>query len=284
MLINAAERATAAQPIRLRVGTHSMVLRYAPGHRRRRHAHPAWEIVVPQAGWVEWHSDESAVSRTAGVVFPPQLPHLAHSPHGHVSVFIDPWYLGLGPGDRRAIALDAFTVKKLRALTLSREDGDPDNVARDAVALLRRNDLLSNAISIDSRVTAAVHALTAAHRMDQAASAVGLSSSRFRALLHQQTGTPPAGLRSWQRFRVAIQGFPVKPIAQAAVDAGFADQAHLTRTANRLMGQTPGRLLRDLRDATTVRAPDNTSRPHARRGSALRNAHLADEHGTDRAA
>jgi AraC-like DNA-binding protein len=29
------------------------------------------------------------------------------------------------------------------------------------------------------------------------------------------------------------------PIALAAADAGFADQAHLTRTANRLLGQTP---------------------------------------------
>jgi AraC-like DNA-binding protein len=33
-----------------------------------------------------------------------------------------------------------------------------------------------------------------------------------------------------------------KPIALAAVDAGFADQAHLTRTATRLIGRTPGDL------------------------------------------
>jgi AraC-like DNA-binding protein len=37
-------------------------------------------------------------------------------------------------------------------------------------------------------------------------------------------------------------GLVDKPIALAAVDAGFADQAHLTRTATRLIGRTPGDL------------------------------------------
>jgi methylphosphotriester-DNA--protein-cysteine methyltransferase len=37
-------------------------------------------------------------------------------------------------------------------------------------------------------------------------------------------------------------GLVDKPIALAAVDAGFADQAHLTRTATRLIGRTPADL------------------------------------------
>jgi AraC-like DNA-binding protein len=47
-----------------------------------------------------------------------------------------------------------------------------------------------------------------------------------------------------------------KPIALAAVDAGFADQAHLTRTATRLIGRTPGDLARMLQ-APGARRPCN---------------------------
>jgi AraC-like DNA-binding protein len=46
-------------------------------------------------------------------------------------------------------------------------------------------------------------------------------------------------VRMWQRLRTAMLSPPDKPIALAAADAGFADQAHLTRTARRLVGQTP---------------------------------------------
>jgi AraC-like DNA-binding protein len=53
---------------------------------------------------------------------------------------------------------------------------------------------------------------------------------------------------------------PDTPIALAAADAGFADQAHLTRTTTRLVGRTPGELARTLRTARTSnlnrRAPD----------------------------
>jgi transcriptional regulator GlxA family with amidase domain len=37
------------------------------------------------------------------------------------------------------------------------------------------------------------------------------------------------------------------PIAQVALDHGFADQAHFTRTARLLAGQTPGALRRRIR-------------------------------------
>jgi AraC-like DNA-binding protein len=52
---------------------------------------------------------------------------------------------------------------------------------------------------------------------------------------------------------------PVKPIALAAFDAGFADQAHLTRTATRLVGQTPGDLTRTLGGVPKCRRTDRTA-------------------------
>ena len=80
----------------------------------------------------------------------------------------------------------------------------------------------------------------------RAAADVGLSPSRLRALVHDLTGTSPARLRMWRRLRIAMLGLVDKPIALAAADAGFADQAHLTRAATRLIGQTPGDLARML--------------------------------------
>ena len=36
-------------------------------------------------------------------------------------------------------------------------------------------------------------------------------------------------------------------IADVVIEAGYADQAHLTRSLRRLMGQTPGRILQQAR-------------------------------------
>jgi AraC-like DNA-binding protein len=93
-------------------------------------------------------------------------------------------------------------------------------------------------------VAAALPNLEFADCLDQVAAAVRLSSSRLRALVHEQTGAPPAQWRMWQRLRAAILDLPAKPIALAAVDAGFADQAHLTRTVRATLGTTPARVRR----------------------------------------
>jgi AraC-like DNA-binding protein len=159
-------------------------------------------------------------------------------------VFIDSWHLGLGPGSGRPIALDVPTVVRLRALWIPDRVGDPDGCARETVALLRRRQVLPAAVPIDPRAAAALRDLTAVESMAGIAAAVGLSPSRLRALIHAQTGTSPARLRMWQRLQMAILSLAAKPIALAAIDAGFADQAHLTRTTTRLLGQTPGDLAR----------------------------------------
>jgi AraC-like DNA-binding protein len=272
MISNAAEFNPERRPrnlIRLRVGTHSVVLQYPSAHETPDRTHPAWEIVVPEAGLVHWSSRDGRVQHTPGVIFPPQVAHRAGSDQGHVSLRIDPWCLGLGPGNRTPIAVDADTMKHLRALVIS-DDQEPDDLARETVALLRRRGLLPGAIRIDPRVTTAVRQLAGVNRLEQAAATVGLSSSRLRALLHEQTGTPPAGLRSWQRLRIAIHDLPVKPIALAAVDAGFADQAHLTRTANRLVGQTPGEIMRGLRNAAPERGHHRFDQGHDAMGRSNR--------------
>jgi AraC-like DNA-binding protein len=259
-VIDPQPESTTPGPVRLQVGTHAMVLSYRPGDTTQRLAHPAWQIVIPWMGVIEWGSTTGHLTHSAGVVFPPQVPHDTRTTTGQLSLFIDPWYLGLGRGNRTVIPLDPATVELLRALFA--DNSEPDDLAREAVALLRQRGWLPGASRIDHRVTTAVRQLASVNRLEHAATTVGLSSSRFRALLHEQTGTPPAGLRSWQRLRIAIQDLPVKPIALAAVDAGFADQAHLTRTANRLVGQTPGEIMQGLRNAAPERGHHRFDQGH----------------------
>jgi AraC-like DNA-binding protein len=161
-----------------------------------------------------------------------------------MAVLIDPWYQGLGPGRSTAVALDSTTVEYLTG-RWSRVGADElDERARQTVDYLRRRNLLPPAVAIDPRVAAAVRDLDVTDGVARAAADVGLSPSRLRALVHDLTGTSPARLRMWRRLRTAMRGLVDKPIALAAADAGFADQAHLTRTATRLIGQTPGDLAR----------------------------------------
>ncbi|NRQ40718.1 helix-turn-helix domain-containing protein [Nonomuraea sp. NN258] len=75
--------------------------------------------------------------------------------------------------------------------------------------------------------------------MGSVAGAVGLSAPRLRALARAELGVPLARLRRWARLRAAIACLPGHPVADAAAMAGFADQAHLARTARDLIGRTP---------------------------------------------
>ena len=223
---------------------HTMVFHHPGGQTIRAHSHPAWNVVVPLCGQINWSTDRGPGRRAPGAVFPPNVAYRTGSGAGHTSVFIDPWHLGLGPGSGRPIALDFDSVRHLSAAWSPDQVTNPDESARDVVVLLRRRDLLPSPVEIDRRVVAALRDLASAESVADIAAAVGLSPSRLRALVQVQTGTSPMHLRRWQRLRTAILSLPAKPIALAAIDAGFADQAHLTRTAVRLLGQTPGELAR----------------------------------------
>ncbi|MHC5262644.1 helix-turn-helix domain-containing protein [Streptomyces sp. UC4497] len=73
---------------------------------------------------------------------------------------------------------------------------------------------------------------------------VGLSPPRMRALVRASVGIPLVRLRQWSRLRAAIAGLPGESVAAAAASAGFSDQAHLARTARRLIGRAPASIAR----------------------------------------
>jgi methylphosphotriester-DNA--protein-cysteine methyltransferase len=76
------------------------------------------------------------------------------------------------------------------------------------------------------------------------AAQVGVSPQRLRALARQQLGMPLARWRVWSRLRRAAEALQDGwSLADAAIAAGFADQAHLTRQMREMMGLTPAELL-----------------------------------------
>ena len=90
------------------------------------------------------------------------------------------------------------------------------------------------------RVRAALRAL-ARSTVDQAAADVGLSGRQLRRLLLHEVGLGP---KAFQRV-VRLQRFLTHggPLATAAIEAGYADQPHLTREVTRLCGLPPAALL-----------------------------------------
>ncbi|HEY8583285.1 MAG TPA: DUF6597 domain-containing transcriptional factor [Capillimicrobium sp.] len=92
-----------------------------------------------------------------------------------------------------------------------------------------------------------------AARVQSLPAGLGISERQLRRRCHASVGVGPKALQRILRF----QGFlalthrgdwGADGLARAAADAGFADQAHLTRESLELSGATPAALLRDARE------------------------------------
>lgn len=95
----------------------------------------------------------------------------------------------------------------------------------------------------DPLVAAAVARLgDPAARVDELAIEVGLSERQLRRRFHAAAGYGPKTLQRVLRFRRFLAGSG-EDLARAALEAGYADQPHLTREVARLAGTSPSRLM-----------------------------------------
>ena len=79
-------------------------------------------------------------------------------------------------------------------------------------------------------------------RLQKLACEAGLSPFYLCRVFHRQTGLSPHAFQTLARVRLAKALLAAGvPVPQAAIEAGFCDQAHLTRHFKRVYGVTPGR-------------------------------------------
>ena len=125
------------------------------------------------------------------------------------------------------------------------EQLEPDLAPREA---LRRVTTAAGelATSPDPAVLAAVRQLNDPRtRVETLADELGFSERQLRRRCHAAVGYGPKTLQRVLRFRRFLrQAETGDDLARIALDAGYADQAHLTRDCARLSGLTPGQLIR----------------------------------------
>lgn len=135
----------------------------------------------------------------------------------------------------RLLRLEAWLLAHLQNTQASR--------AMQAVNAMSRH--LTPGHGPDAMVSAALRALQrnpACARIDPVQRASGCGPTQFIARFERSVGLTPKRYARVLRFHTLVEqlaGQPRIDWAQAAADAGYADQAHLTREFRRLAGITP---------------------------------------------
>ena len=99
-------------------------------------------------------------------------------------------------------------------------------------------------------------------RVETLASDLGLSERQLRRRCHAGVGYGPKTLQRILRFRRFLAGLDAggaePDLARLAFDAGYADQAHLTRDSTRLAGLAPSALAQSRRAGNAVSSSTST--------------------------
>jgi AraC-like DNA-binding protein len=228
-----------------------------PGAASDGHAHHAMHVVLALAGRLRVRVGEGPWRPAAGVVTPPDVAHAIDGSGVEVLlVFLD-------PESQAGAALRERLAGEVRLLTRAQADalaahGDAralmaaaDGVAftRVAVALLGGEAAAqAGARRVHPRVRKLLRLLRERPADDDAslvalAAAVGLSPGRLMHTFTESLGIPLRPYLLWlklQRAAAAIAGGA--GLAEAAVAAGFADAAHMSRTFRRMLGMPPSAL------------------------------------------
>ena len=119
--------------------------------------------------------------------------------------------------------------------------------------------VLQEALVESPQIHDALTALKYAASTSEAARRAGVSTRTLQRLVVTGTGRAPSWWRRLARVRrsaalLAATGAMQAELADAAIDAGFSDQAHMTREFRRWLGVTPGQVRRGLPVADVIRA------------------------------
>jgi AraC-like DNA-binding protein len=200
------------------------------------HAHPAWTLLLPvDGGTITVVAGDAVRVHNDGVLLAPQIQYRAATDGPHVAVYANAWR-SARPQSMRPRMIGSHTARRVLDVL------DVDHGTDLSGSIVELASLVGRIGALDSRLAFVIEALPGAGRLDRLAADVGISASRLRALANEDIGVPLTQLRLWSRLARAIAWLPYGTTAAAATAAGFADQAHFTRTARRFLGRTPGGL------------------------------------------
>jgi AraC-like DNA-binding protein len=177
--------------------------------------------------------------------FTAPLATIACAPLLSLSLVVQPWLLscllGLAPRDAVDRILDlANAGGQADSLASLLEQAAIDDSAMDGLWEALARWLPAEAFAIPGRLR-----LEALAQGGPAASAqaLGVSERHYRRLFIDDMGLPPKVWMRTKRVESALLGLgnaASPPLGELAQDAGFADQAHMTREFRTLLDQSPG--------------------------------------------
>lgn len=126
-------------------------------------------------------------------------------------------------------------------------NSDCDNLMKACSTILDQLIEPLQTIHIDDRVLKALDFINTntdrSFRVSEVASHVCLSESRLRYLFKSQIGQPIQNFIQWMRvvdsLNMVLKG---KQVTQSAIDAGFWDGAHMSRSYQQLLGISPSKI------------------------------------------
>jgi AraC-like DNA-binding protein len=202
----------------------------------RFHAHAAVQCVHAAAG-VRIHDRQGHVFEGPGWLVRSGVPHFLEPAVALTLVLIEP-QSRLAAGVLQQVGDQPISGLPAAFGTLF----EPSKPLAPALAEFKRQ-AMGPGPAVDRRVLAALDQLDIVATRDAAAVAAaraGISASHLRALCQAQLGVPFVKLMLWRKVRRACMAMNAGlGLAQAALVAGFADQAHLTRTMAEVIGLTP---------------------------------------------
>ncbi|MFF5228195.1 helix-turn-helix domain-containing protein [Dactylosporangium sp. NPDC000521] len=188
------------------------------------HSHAAFQVAIAAHGEVRMVDAAGARHRGTVLVVAPMVRHRMLATAHLVTFFVEPQCVFAGRL-RRRYGGGIANATELHAMS----EGDLGPAS------------MRPAGGLDPRLLRAMDTLRGdAPPMAGLAAAVGLSPQRLRALAQAQLGMPLARWRVWARLRRAAEALQRgRSPADAAAEAGFTDQAHLTRRMREMIGLTP---------------------------------------------
>ena len=223
------------------------VIHLSRGQQTTQHAHYAWKLHIGLDAPVWLRGPERSIGPGAGarvVVVPPGVPHSTGAVGWSCAVFV-------APGGRdtpwrstaTAVALGGVVAQRLvdacKGLETQARTGTADFITE---VRQEASEVFSGPSRVDVRAEKALRRLRLEPgvRLASLADEIGISLDRLSRLVSGSTGMRLRRHALWCRLlRLLSSNTRYASITAAALDAGFADHAHLTRTCRSFLGRAP---------------------------------------------